>query len=236
MPVLILRPNGIGSLDNWILSAGTSKWKAIDPGDPINHDDSSSVVRDPILTTPQSQDFTVDASALLDNSIINNVTLWVRWQNQWVLAGGIRGRAVLNDVIGDEAWTYDLEGDNGDENRGLFNTYPNNPANRSGTNVPFPPLLPRPGGGNWTSAELKSSGFRIRLSEKSGGGPPNVSVFRVTSFWAEVNWDSPFSITTDWTNPKTWVDGETPSEETLNTHLRDNIKHLYERLKVLGGD
>lgn len=33
---------------------------------------------------------------------------------------------------------------------------------------------------------------------------------------------------TNWTAPRTWVGGETPDETTFNTHVRDNLNHLYE--------
>jgi hypothetical protein len=31
-----------------------------------------------------------------------------------------------------------------------------------------------------------------------------------------------------WTTPRTWVAGEIPTAAQLNTHLRDNLTHLYE--------
>lgn len=31
-----------------------------------------------------------------------------------------------------------------------------------------------------------------------------------------------------WTTPRTWVAGEIPTAALLNTHLRDNLTHLYE--------
>lgn len=33
---------------------------------------------------------------------------------------------------------------------------------------------------------------------------------------------------TTWTSPRTWVGGETPDQTTFNTHVRDNLNHLYE--------
>lgn len=35
---------------------------------------------------------------------------------------------------------------------------------------------------------------------------------------------------TSWTTPLTWTDGSTPSASNLNTHVRDNMLHLYENL------
>ena len=38
-----------------------------------------------------------------------------------------------------------------------------------------------------------------------------------------------------WTDPRTWVDGETPTGSQFNTHLRDNLKYLKQS-PALDGD
>jgi hypothetical protein len=40
------------------------------------------------------------------------------------------------------------------------------------------------------------------------------------------------SITT-WTTPRTWATDEMTNEDILNTHVRDNQKHLYEKTSLL---
>lgn len=38
----------------------------------------------------------------------------------------------------------------------------------------------------------------------------------------------------DWTSPRTWVDEEKVTHTIMNTHVRDNLKHLEERLVADG--
>ena len=35
-----------------------------------------------------------------------------------------------------------------------------------------------------------------------------------------------------WTSPRTWVAGENPTAATLNTHLRDNVLFLFEKIAI----
>lgn len=41
-----------------------------------------------------------------------------------------------------------------------------------------------------------------------------------------------------WTTPRTWADGDHPTAGLLNSHIRDNLSYLYERLadNLLGAD
>ena len=182
MPVLILRPNGVpaGGEDSWGLDGGASKAAAVDPGDPISHDDNESVIRESEADIAQDFEFSNPPAGI---GSINQVTAWIRWGNtdSSVFGNhGVKVEAILNGVVGDPAFEYYLAGTN---NVNVFYTYD---AGAIGGTTPNPPLLPRPGGGDWTVADL--SGLQLRLTSLTN---PIVYTIRVTSLWVEVDYTDP---------------------------------------------
>ena len=57
MPNAILRPAAVGAYDAWGLTAGANKVVAVDPGDPVSHDDATSYITS--TAAGQIQSYTV---------------------------------------------------------------------------------------------------------------------------------------------------------------------------------
>ena len=194
MPIEILRPVDVpvGGANDWALTSGgenapgEDKAAAVDPGDPIVHDDNSSAISEG--RPDDAQDFLL-APFTSVASTIRSVTVWIR-------ARGLQGsqanpqrygygvRAVLNGVSGDNAFTYYPNGRPEDRTSLDWNTYPEDNIDGPRSEINIPPLLPKPGGGRWTIAELVD-GLVVRLVNDS---PAQTSdVVMVTSLWAKVD-------------------------------------------------
>lgn len=181
MPIEILRPIGVpvGGADVAVSPAGTPPWVAVDPGDPIAHDDSSSIV---FLRTDGHSTLDLLMSPLRASATsIRSVTVWIRWgNNDRPGINSVEMRAVLNGVEGDPAFVYELPSVAILGAPPIFYTYPDNA--QSSSNIVEPPLLPRPGGGEWSISELSSLQLRV-----TGSDPGATGNLQLTSVWALVD-------------------------------------------------
>ena len=207
MPVIILRPNGVPSDgdDNWEVSGGLTKWAAVDPGDPITHDDGASIISDFRGGSGNIQDY-LFSDLPADVGSINSVKVFIRagnFTNASSLAQDARIfiRGILNSVVGDAAYEYPSYGDVGSND----NTYRTFPESFSAQSLyPDAPEVPRPGDGDWEPSDLED--LVIRLTGAIDFGVSGT--LRVTSLWLEVDYTESNTIPDTPATPTVVADGQ----------------------------
>jgi hypothetical protein len=166
-----IRPaaGGTVSYDTWTLGAGSSKWAAVDPGNPLAHDDDTSYVSKTDPTTGRQTFFLGTRPGMFT---VSEVKIYVRGKNinnytgsqavdAFARRAGTDGSSVTFTGLGDAVGLY-TEGS---------------------------AALPRPGGGVWTVADLNDSSLEIGVNLATWvGGDPGVHEFRVTSIWLQVTY------------------------------------------------
>lgn len=158
----VFRPDAVGAEDNWVLLKGSDKVSAVDPGDPINHDDAGSRIRNADLSTDK-QSFTIDRE--FPESMGTVVALRVHYRAKPQIANGsIKVSVFLTDTWGASS-TIDL---------GAAASYSTGSA-----------TLANPKGGSWTETNLRDTTFRFAVEPDTGAVP---DIIDVTSLWVEVDY------------------------------------------------
>ena len=158
-----LRPGAIGFWNGWGLTAGSDKVSAVDPGDPISHDDATTNIGASVSGTQQTFS-PLNSSIPSSVAFVNSVTHKMR--------GGTFGVQEPGDVL------YQLLRLNGTDSTGPGVNPPADNFYRTESLA-----MARPGGGPWTGADL--------LTVEFGGNVvvDGASTIKVTSFWLELDVD-----------------------------------------------
>lgn len=165
MATKILRPVAIGTVDDWALGAGASKFAAVDPGDPVSHDNDTSYISE-AQNLNQEQRFTIDPLFSEQMAFISELRVHARVRDEGTARISNRLRVYLNSIQVQGA-TFSTAGTS---------------WTAAGNNVSF--ALARPGGGDWTEDDLRDATFEFSIFTPSQGGP----VIRCTSLWVEVDY------------------------------------------------
>ena len=168
MPIAILRPSAVGTYDDWTLGAGASKEAAVDPGDPVTHDDDTSYISIPAspggLTT---QSFYLDTGLPLATIVaVNNVAFSTHARSNGS-AGVANYVAFMRRASTDDGGSLDDPG----------STY------RTLAIDPYP----RPGGGDWEPGDFGAGNIQGGV----GVDFDEALAFRCTSMWAELDFVAP---------------------------------------------
>jgi hypothetical protein len=157
MPRYTLRPNAIGDFDNWTLGAGGDKFTAVDPGDypGVDDSDASYVV---IGTSPggaSKQSFKFGGRPKLASVASFNYQVWARQETG---GPGDESIFVIARMDGVEGTPVSIS-----------------PGSGSGY-IEFLGAIPRPGGGDWSVADIENPDLQIVIDVPSD----NAAVARVS--------------------------------------------------------
>lgn len=157
------RPVSIGTEDYWEIKKGTSKVSAVDPGEPINHDDFGSHIGNPSLST-NKQSFRIDREFPESMGTINELRVHCR-ANPAIANAEIKLGVALT---AGPTWVLSS-------------------AINIGTAdfVNVSAALARPGGGGWTEADLRDTTFQFSVEPDSAAVP---DIITATSIWVEVDY------------------------------------------------
>lgn len=158
------RPLAIGNYDAWTLGAGATKPIAVDPGDPVVHDDDTTYISKANGAAASQQSFTLLPYRPLVASIVS-FSYGLRSKIAWAIsAESLTVFARLNGVDGATSLAT----------HGVSNAW-----------TTFGAALARPGGGNWTVPDLLNPTLEICV-----GNPASVDgAVRVSSLWVSVSYE-----------------------------------------------
>lgn len=166
-----LRPGGESSTYNtWTLGAGASKTAAVDPGNPVSHDDATSYIS-VTRTTSTRQAFTLLTAGRPDMAQVISVEAFCRWRN------------INNPTTAQELNIFARRNGTDGANLVLDNN------NGSFGNGDVQGTLPRPGGGSWTAADLLDPGLELGCYVSTWQGPTNPNEVQVTSLYIIVTYE-----------------------------------------------
>ncbi len=160
--IKIFRPVAIGTDDTWGLFRGADKIQAVDPGDPVSHDEKGSCIQAADIATRQS--YRIDRNFPDKMGTINEVRVFCRYNPQLTSTSKVKVGVALT---GGPTWV-----ESADLSHGGWNWDDVSAA------------LARPGGGGWTEADLRDTTFQFAV--KLGTG---LLWVRNTSLWLKVNYD-----------------------------------------------
>lgn len=166
MALWLARPNAVADYDEWTLSVGANKVAAVDPLDPISHDDASSYIS---TVTPDQLRQSFFPGTRPAMAAVNSVTVKHRSRAN----GGVQTFRLFSRLRGVNSADADVSADNG-----VWGTQS--------------VALPRPGGGVWSVGDIMDStfSFAVRLNNVWVATSLNV-----TSLWVEVDYNpSPAQI------------------------------------------
>lgn len=152
------RPNAIGTQDNWILKSGANKVSAVDPGEPINHDDSGSRL---VAVPAVKQSYSIDREFQEQMGTINE--LRVHCRHDPILS--VNDSVKLGVQLTTTSWTVSSGLTHGGSNYGDSSV-----------------AMSRPGGGSWTEADLRDTTFNFSVENDAA------EASAVTSLWVEVDY------------------------------------------------
>ena len=164
----ILRPTvdgGTGSFTAWVLGAGATKVAAVDPGDPVSHDNDTSY----IFTGSSAnfeQRFGIDPTFSERMALVTEVRAHARVRDE--------GTTIISNELRVVLGTSNVLS-------GRFSTAGTS-WTAGGNNVSK--AMARPGGGDWTEDDFRDSTFRLGIFRPS---QPQ-AVMRCTSLWLEVDY------------------------------------------------
>ncbi len=164
MPIAIIRPSAIGSLGNgWTLSAGASKQAAVDPGDPVSHDDNGTYISVAAAPGANLQSFYMNtwSATIVD---ISNVYVLARGG---LSSGGVETLTVLLYRAGVSGAAVTTTG-------AYYTTF--------GTSG-----YARPSGGTWVAADFATNNIQLTCNVPTD----SALAARMTSMWIEVTYTAP---------------------------------------------
>ncbi|MGE0454452.1 MAG: hypothetical protein AB7O37_20610 [Vicinamibacteria bacterium] len=160
MPVSIIRPSASGSLgDAWSLGAGGSKAAAVDPGDPVSHDDGSTYIA--VGAAPGGanlQSFYMNTGVPLMVDVLN-VDFFVR--------GGMASAGV--EALSGQLFRAGTGGVSPSSTAAYYSTF---------SSLAYA----RPGGGAWVKDDFAVNNIQARVSVPTD----SALAARVTSIWVEL--------------------------------------------------
>ncbi len=166
----ILRPTvdrGSGSVTvpAWTLGAGATKVAAVDPGDPVSHDNDTSYIVTDSRNIGFEQRFEIDPTFAERMALVTEVRAHTRVRDEGTTVISNKLRVVLgtSNVLSS---TFSTAGTS---------------WTAGGNNVSK--AMARPGGGDWTEDDFRDSTFRLGIV-----CPSQVPVMRCTSLWLEVDY------------------------------------------------
>jgi hypothetical protein len=175
-----LRPSATGTYNNWILGAGASKVAAVDPGNPVAHDDDATYIRigaAPGASPACRQSFVLDTGIPAAMDAINSLALNTRARSDGAaevesyhhfMRTGTGGGA----LEGSESPPYQIY----DAPGSSYRTF---------TTAAYPP----PAGGSWAVGDIVAGNLQMILAVQFD----SALSFRVTSTWVAMDFDAPAS-------------------------------------------
>ncbi len=162
-PVIkIFRPVAVGTEDTWQLFRGTDKIVAVDPLEPISHDENASAIQEAGASGRQS--YEIDRNFPDSMGLVTDVSVYARYFAMILAASKIKVGVALT---GGPTFVESADLSTGQQNWGNVSA-----------------SLARPGGGAWVEADFKDTTFQFFC--KLGTG---VYWIKVTSLWLAVTYD-----------------------------------------------
>lgn len=153
-----VRPDAEGTSTGWTLGAGASKTAAVDPGNPINHDDGITYIKMASGSAVTLQSFSLEPPTFTSLAL-NGINYGVRSNVHWLVSPeSLFVFARMNGVDGSSSSLVHT----------ITNTY-----------FTFTGALARPGGGQWSWADLFNSTLELGISNPTALD----GEARVTSVW-----------------------------------------------------
>lgn len=154
------RPTEIGTEDNWILYRGADKIIAVDPGEPLSHDEFGSYLG---AIPSVRQSYRIDREFPDSMGTIYEVRVHVRNNPTYRITDGVKVAVALT---AGPTWVESAVLSHGGPEWGESSA-----------------ALARPGGGSWTEADLRDTTFQFSVENEVDDGSA------VTSLWVEVDYD-----------------------------------------------
>lgn len=207
MAVIILTPNVVGDFDAWALGAGASKVAAVTSSDGVTHDDDTSFIH---VASLAKQSFTLQNKPTSIVAVAT-VKMGFRWRNLDSGSNTITYYMRLNGVDQSAPPTSTLG------------------AASAWTTI-GPSTMSRPGGGDWTAADIFDSTLQMVVETTTDPAADNV---RVTSMWIELDYTPAAalveharvvgSMNLRFRNKATFVDVDAPLLYALDTELLSDV-------------
>lgn len=166
MAVFVLRPFAIGAFNGWGLAAGASKVAAVDPGDPVTHDDATSYLE--VANSgggAPAQSFTLGSRPSL--ATLTAVTGVVRYLNR--------------DNPGTGALISLFARMNGSNGSTVTPSY-----SGGGGYQTLAGALPRPGGGSWTIEDVLNGTLEFCFQVAAWGPNSPDNKFQLTTAYIQL--------------------------------------------------
>lgn len=180
MPIANLRPSAEGTYTAFILGAGANKVAAVDPGNPVSHDDETSYVRigtSPGASPANRQSFFLDTGIPAAMDSVNSLSLNTRARSN----GGV-GVESYHHFIRTGTGGGALEGSDLDAPGYIIYDAPGS-TYRTFTTA----TIPKPGGGSWGTGDIVAGNLQIILAVQFDSGLQ----FRFTSTWVSLDYEAP---------------------------------------------
>lgn len=164
MPTAICRPSATGTYNDWTLGAGGSKQAALDPGNPVSHDDDTTYCS--IGTSPGSankQSVYLDTGMPSGIATVNQVDFYTRSRTTGTPSVESTSSFIRRDTS---------------ESTPVAQVETGSYQNNAQTSIS------RPGGGSWVPADFVSTNIQGAI----GVGTANAQPMRCTSIWVELDY------------------------------------------------